>query len=299
MRVAQIISLQVFIKSAMFSSEYTNFFGLAAPAAGQTTSRTCLKAMLRFHTMFHATPKPYLDEWEAPIASHCLQPSEATSIITCRDDSFRDTFNVVGFLGRTETLSQKITYPDFFWDHKCYHAYFMATLTNLRAPWRQRHSGPILHRCHSYDSTKTGDVVVGMPDPNLAPHQAGHVTGVVQAKRQFGLRKFIICCPWTIGYAIGCTAEAPQDTQDQHGPEVPVWMPHDLSTHHNLTMLARHIWSAGMIQRTWKRYLQQSSQKQISMRNAAFEQELFMITLHPARLAQHVDIDTARRISLG
>ena len=255
--------------------------------------------MLRFHTMFHATPKPYLDEWEAPIASHCLQPSEATSIITCRDDSFRDTFNVVGFLGRTETLSQKMTYPDFFWDHKCYHAYFMATLTNLRAPWRQRHSGPILHRCHSYDSTKTGDVVVGMPDPNLAPHQAGHVTGVVQAKRQFGLRKFIICCPWTIGYAIGCTAEAPQDTQDQHGPEVPVWMPHDLSTHHNLTMLARHIWSAGMIQRTWKRYLQQSSQKQISMRNAAFEQELFMITLHPARLAQHVDIDTARRISLG
>ena len=68
MRVAQILSLQVFIKSAMFSSEYTDFFGLAAPAAGQTISRTCLKAMLRFHTIFHATPKAYLDDWKSPVA---------------------------------------------------------------------------------------------------------------------------------------------------------------------------------------------------------------------------------------
>lgn len=166
-RVAQIISLQVFIKSAMFSSEYTDFFGLAAPAAGQTISRTCLRAMLRFHTMFHASPKAYLDEWEAPVASLCLQPSEATSIITCRDDSFLDAFNIIGFLGRTETLSQMMTYPDFLWDHKCYHAYFMATLTNLRAQWRQRHSGPIPRRCLKYDSTEIGDVVVGIADPNL------------------------------------------------------------------------------------------------------------------------------------
>ena len=123
------------------------------------------------------------------------------------------------------------------------------------------------------------------------------MTGVVQAKTQFGLHEFYICCPWKMGYAIGCTAEAPQDTQVQHGPEV--WMPHDSCTHHNLTILARHIWSAGMIQRAWRRYLQKSSQKRISIRNAAFEQELFTITLHPSRLAQHVDIDTARRISLG
>lgn len=253
--------------------------------------------MLRFHTMFHATPKAYLDEWEAPVASLCIQPSEATSIITCRDDNFLDAINLIGFLGRTETLSQKLTYPDFLWDHKCYHAYFMATVTNLRAQWRQRHSGPIPRRCLEYDSTEIGDVVVGMPDPNLEPHQAGHVTGVVQAKRQFGLHKLYICRPWKIGYAIGCTAEAPQDTHVEHGPEV--WMPHDSSTHHNLTILARHIWSAGMFQRAWKRYLQKSSQKRISIRNTAFEQELFTITLHPSRLAQHVDIDTARRISLG
>jgi len=255
MRIAQIISLQEFIKSAMFSSEYTNFFGLAppAPAAGQTISRTCLKAMLRFHTMFHATPKAYLDDWETPVASLCLQPSEATSMITCCDDNVLDVFNIIGFLGRTETLSQKMTYPDFLWDHKCYHAYFMATLTNLRAQWRQRHSSPIPRRCHNYDSTKIGDVVVGMPNPNLELDQAGHITGVVQAKRLFGVHKFIRCHPWTIGYAIGSTAEAPQDTEDQH---MPVIMPHDSCIHHNLTILARHIWSAGMIQRSWKRYLQ-------------------------------------------
>ncbi len=296
MRIAQIISLQEFIKSAIFSSEYTDFFGLAAPAAGQTISRTCLKAMLRFHTMFHATPKAYLDEWETPVASLCLQPSEATSMITCRDDNVLDAFNIIGFLGRTETLSQKMTYPDFLWDHKCYHAYFMATLTNLRAQWRQRHSGPIPRRCHNYDSTKIGDVVVGMPNPNLEPDRVRPITGVVQAKRQFGLHKLIRCCPWTIGYAIGSTAETSQDTEDQH---MPMCMAHDWSIHHNSTILARHIWSAGMIQRAWKRYLQKSSQERMSMRSAAFEQELFTITLHPSRLAQHVDIDTARRISLG
>ncbi|KAL0049935.1 hypothetical protein WJX82_001062 [Trebouxia sp. C0006] len=197
-RIAQIISLQEFIKSAMFSSEYTDFFGMAAPAAG--------------------------------------------------------------FWGKTETLSQKMTYPDFLWDHKCYHAYFMATLTNLRAQWRQRHSGHIPRRCHNYDSTKIGDVV---------------------AKRLVGLHKFIRCHPWTIGYAIGSTAEVPQDTEDQH---TPVYMPHDSSIHHNLTILARHIWSASMIQRAWKRYLQKSSQKQMSMHSAAFEQELFTVTLHPSRL---------------
>ncbi|DBB05518.1 TPA: hypothetical protein ACH3X1_012471 [Trebouxia sp. C0004] len=297
-RVAQIISLQMFIKSAMFSSEYTDFFGLAAPAAGQTISRTCLKAMFRFHTMFHATPKAYLDEWEAPVASLCLQPSEATSIITRPDDAdFVDAINMIGFLGRTEILSQKMTYPDFLWDHKCYHAYFMATLTNLRAQWRQRHSKPIPRRCFKYDSTEVGDVMVGMAIPNLGLHQAGYMTGVVQAKAHFGLREFYICCPWKIGFGIGCTAAAPQDTQVQHGPEV--WMPRASSTHHNLTCLARHIWSAGMIQRSWKRYLQKSSQKCISMRNAAVEQELFTITLHPSRLVQHVDMDTARRINLG
>ncbi len=303
MRVAQIISLQVFIKSAMFSSEYTEFFGLAAPAAGQTISRTCLKAMLRFHTMFHATPKAYLDEWEAPVASLCLQPSEATSIITCHDDSFLDALNIIGFLGRTETLAQKMTYPDFLWDHKCYHAYFTATLTNLRAQWRQRHTGPIPRRCLKFDSTEVGDVVVGMANPTSPGlHQAGndgYVTGVVQAKTRVGLHdnQVYICCPWKIGYDIGCTAEPPQDNQVQHGPEL--WMSHDLFAHHNLTCLARHIWSAGMIQRSWKRYLQKSSQKRISTRNAAVEQELFTITLHPSRLAQHVDIDTARRISPG
>ena len=297
-RIAQIISLQEFIKSAMFSSEYTDFFGMAAPAAGQTISRTCLKAILRFHTMFHATPKAYLDEWETPISSLCLQPNEATSMITCCDDNVLDAFNIIGFLGRTETLSQKMTCPDFLWDHKCYHAYFMATMTNLRAQWRQRHSGHIPRRCHNYDSTKIGDVVVGMPNPklDLEPAQAGHITGVVQAKRLVGLHKFIRCHPWTIGYAIGSTAEVPQDTEDQH---TPVYMPHDSSIHHNLTILARHIWSASMIQRAWKRYLQKSSQKQMSMHSAAFEQELFTVTLHPSRLAQHVDIDTARRISLG
>ena len=298
MRIAQIITLQEFIKSAMFCSEYTDFFGLAAaPAAGQTISPRCLKAMLRFHTMFHATPKAYLDEWEAPVASLCLQPGEATSIITHCDDNV-DTFNIIGFVGRTETLSQKMTYPEFLWDHKCYHAYFMATLTDLRAQWRQRHSGPIPRRCHSYDSTEVGDVVVGMPNPklDLEPVQAGHITGVVKAKRLSGLRKFIRSHPWMIGYAIGSTAEAPQDTEDQH---MPVYMPHDSSIHHNLTILARHIWSAGMIQRAWKRYLQKSSQKWMSMCSAAFEQELFTVTLHPSRLAQHVDIDTARRTSLG
>ncbi len=185
MRIAQIISSSS-RQQLCFSSGYT-------PAAGQTISRTRLKAMLRFHTMFHAT-QAYLDEWETPVASLCLQPSEATSMITCRDDNV-DTFNIIGLLGRTETLPQKMTYPDFLWDHKCYHAYFMATLTNLRAQWRQRHSGPIPRRCHNYDSTKIGDVVVGMPNPklDLEPAQAGHITGVVPAKRLFGLHKFIRC----------------------------------------------------------------------------------------------------------
>ncbi len=136
-----------------------------------------------------------------------------------------------------------------------------------------------------------------MANSNPGLRQAGYMTGVVQAKTHFGLHEFYICCPWKIGYDIGCTAEAPQDTQVQHGPEL--WMPHDLSTPHDLICLARHIWSAGMIQRSWKRYLQKSSQKRISMRNAAVEQELFTITLQPSRLARHVNIDTVRRISLG
>ena len=305
MPIVQVNSLQSFIKSAMLSSDYTDFFGLPAPSMDQTVSRTRLKAMLRYHTMYHATPRPYLDVWEAPAVHLCLQASEATSIIACQDDSFVDALNIVGFLSRTETIAQKMTYPDFLWDQKCYQSYFMVTLTNLRAQWPQRGFVPLSHRCLNFNDTTKGDLVVGMVHPESIQGRDGYVIGVVQTKIRFGGQHgshACICCPWKIGYKVDPRAEPPPvHTQVQYQPE---WfVTHDLFAHHSyglcysLTCLAKHIWSAGIIQRSWKVYLQKCSMKRTALRNAMIEQELSIITLHPSRLLQHVDIHTARRIS--
>ncbi len=302
MPVAQANNLQTFIKSAMLSSEYADFFGLAAPAMDQTVSRSRLKAMLRYHTMFHASPKAYLDDSEPLTACLQLEPAEASGIVKHRESS-SVALNVICFLGRTESAAQNMHYPQFLWDQTCYRAYFKVTLTSLRKQMQPRNLGPECKRCLDFTTIRAGDVIVGMANPE-GLHQKGndgYVSGVVQAKFDLGGHhdsQLYVCCPWKIGYETDYTLEPRVlSTEVHHWPEL--WMSHELSAHHSLTCLARHFWSACSIQRAWRKYLEACSLRRIAQRITAIEQELLSITLHPSRLMQHVDIETARRISSG